>query len=231
VVIAIIAILAALLMPSLKSARESARAAQCMNRMKQIGTAVACYANDNADAVIGYARNDPAVNPLTGGTYEERIAPYLGAPGKQNGYNASLRWIAALRCPSIPISNPDCSMSHPASVPCGRTWDLNGLFTIAATTNPADLIPPKRMGEFASPSKVLYCTDGYNVMYIAPLQSGTRLPGQTVGYTVSFMPQEYDSIFFVHKGRTTALFLDNHVEMLLAPIPESFFVPPEYPRP
>lgn len=44
VVIAIIAILAAMMLPALGTARESARAMQCMNNMKQIGNLYAFYA-------------------------------------------------------------------------------------------------------------------------------------------------------------------------------------------
>ena len=46
VVIAIIAILAALLMPSLKGARESARSVQCMNNLKQIYLCMIGYSED-----------------------------------------------------------------------------------------------------------------------------------------------------------------------------------------
>ena len=49
VVIAIIAILAALLLPVLASAKEKARAAQCINNQHQIGIAASIYADDNND--------------------------------------------------------------------------------------------------------------------------------------------------------------------------------------
>jgi len=46
VVVAIIAILAAMLLPALARARERARAAVCMSNLKQIGTAFAMYLQD-----------------------------------------------------------------------------------------------------------------------------------------------------------------------------------------
>lgn len=47
VVIAILSILAALLLPSLKNARDTAKRTTCMNNLKQIGIALNLYAGDN----------------------------------------------------------------------------------------------------------------------------------------------------------------------------------------
>jgi prepilin-type N-terminal cleavage/methylation domain-containing protein/prepilin-type processing-associated H-X9-DG protein len=49
VVIAIIGILAAILLPALARARESARRAACVNNLRQMGLVLALYANENRD--------------------------------------------------------------------------------------------------------------------------------------------------------------------------------------
>lgn len=49
VVVAIIAVLAAMLLPALQGAKESAKAAQCMSNLRQVGIAALAYASDWAD--------------------------------------------------------------------------------------------------------------------------------------------------------------------------------------
>ena len=75
VVIAIIAILAAILLPALQKAREKGKASTCMSNLKQIGSSLGLYSNDND----GYMPNigittaaTPYITPL--------IFPYLNNP-------------------------------------------------------------------------------------------------------------------------------------------------------
>lgn len=54
VVIGIIALLISILLPSLNRARQSAQSLVCLSNLRQIGTAMHLYANDNKDIVIPF---------------------------------------------------------------------------------------------------------------------------------------------------------------------------------
>jgi len=76
VVLAVIALLAALLLPALFRAKESARTTQCLNQMRQLGMAVRLYADENGDTFPRSQHSAFAYGELP---WERSLAPILGS--------------------------------------------------------------------------------------------------------------------------------------------------------
>jgi prepilin-type N-terminal cleavage/methylation domain-containing protein/prepilin-type processing-associated H-X9-DG protein len=96
VVIAIIAILASMLLPALSKSKAQAYEAQCINNLKQLGTAIQMYADDHDDRLPG-----PVWQGLYATYYDDRqrmpfyLAHYLGLPAP----SATVREAAVAICP------------------------------------------------------------------------------------------------------------------------------------
>lgn len=100
VVIAIISILAALLAPALKKARELVRRVQCMNNLKQISVALALYEGQNNGLLPApYRASEPSGNLIT---WEGKLftAGFLGSVTPPSFWGAVAGNCGILKCPS-----------------------------------------------------------------------------------------------------------------------------------
>jgi prepilin-type N-terminal cleavage/methylation domain-containing protein/prepilin-type processing-associated H-X9-DG protein len=92
VVIAIIAILAAMLLPALAKAKETAKKAQCINNLHEMGMALFLYADENSGMV---PRAD-------GPHWYQVLSPTLGTRSTNNFSQVKL-----YACPSYPTPEPN----------------------------------------------------------------------------------------------------------------------------
>jgi len=111
VVIAIIALLAALLLPSLQSARETALTSQCANNVRQIGIATHAYIDDadGAFPLIHVGNLSPRL------TMFDRLAEtrYLPTRTYQHPVDGPIVGVDVFRCPTLQRKYG------------GRLWPLN----------------------------------------------------------------------------------------------------------
>jgi len=86
VVISIIALLIALLLPSLERARMTARTVECLSQFRQIGVAHASYAIDHGDRLARTAGGNPQ-SPDSWTGWDFALADYMGAAFTNNWNN------------------------------------------------------------------------------------------------------------------------------------------------
>ena len=89
VVISIIALLISILLPAIGSARDAARSAQCLSRMRQLGTAIATYRADY-DGYYPMSGTHPD-NNMPGMDWLTQIGPYVD-PGQDDYTDANGMW-------------------------------------------------------------------------------------------------------------------------------------------
>jgi len=157
VVVAIIAILAAMLLPALSKAREKARQATCINNLKQISLGILMYLEDY-DYYLPPVCEDMSASPDLGTppvVWPYKIAPYVGMDKTKWWWNSPGIYKAILR--------EQTSAKHIFICPNAFAWKgpytyqtpkvrLTYAVTICAYNDPYSYNPP-RLGGFAYASR------------------------------------------------------------------------------
>ncbi len=136
VVIAIIAILAAMLLPALNKAREKARDTLCKSNMKQFGTVVNFYSDDND----GYST---AVYPDAYGGSRWCVE-----------FNQYLKNKAVFLCPSEPLAKWGEDDWETDCVPYGVPKDIVGMYGTLAYNKPLPVKLDSLLRNGATPALV-----------------------------------------------------------------------------
>ena len=140
VVIAIISILAAMLLPALARAKDTAKKAQCINNLHQTGVALMMYADDN----------DGMAARANGPHWWQVLAPNLGARSTTN-----FAQVKIYTCPSYPIPEP----KYPGQIQL-VCFVVNG-WTFSSATDPVGTELPglANMTTIRRPSDTIYLAD------------------------------------------------------------------------
>jgi prepilin-type processing-associated H-X9-DG protein len=193
VVIAIIAILAALLMPALKSAREKGRAAVCSNNLRQIGMGIYLYANENNDAICPLRTLNPTIKYIPAA-----LSSHLPLPFKSDQttrYLVPNPWL----CPTLDLRaySPQRLLEVGAwpAYTVNRNIGTSGLFL--DENLPASQL--RRVGDVNNSASAFLAGDS------EPQWNGS-------GYTGTL--DSYGWLQYRHSGRANFLFADGHVGSL-----------------
>ncbi|MBI4026666.1 MAG: prepilin-type N-terminal cleavage/methylation domain-containing protein [Verrucomicrobia bacterium] len=197
VVVAIISILGALLMPSLKEARESARSVLCINNLRQLATANLMYLDDNE------GRFQPSTTTITPG-FDGRLAPAFHFSDWMTPlYLRYLKEdIRPFECPSQQ-EKIYAGWQQPTSPIPPRTYVLG--YALAYEVGPA--FPLIRLDQVANPSEKIWFGDAgrTGAAFYPEWKPKFRHPGDPSAYCV---PD------WRHKRRPNFAFFDGSVRSI-----------------
>lgn len=155
VVVAIIAILAAMLLPALSQARERARQAVCMSNLKQWGLAFEMYIQDYNNYFPISCDLRMSGNPW----WFDRLVPYV--PTKNYPLRGTLKLTAnLLRCPTVGPYHPkaDFYSSYNINKDVCTYIKADGSIDLAWTGD--GTLPAMKISRLTNPSRTLILIDG-----------------------------------------------------------------------
>ncbi|MBI4023566.1 MAG: type II secretion system protein [Verrucomicrobia bacterium] len=183
VVIAIISILAALLMPAIRGARDRAKAANCMANLKQIGLAIFIYAGEND------GKPPPHFNPESSPVqWPVKLVSSLG-PVKVTWTMAEMNPV--LRCPVNPLTQNLGGNPSNYSLNSSITRDTPGFFKLW------------RLDSIPDPARIILALDA------GPDPGAPNRPAYNTTSNPGDLALARQGNW--HFGKLNALFCDGHV--------------------
>ncbi|MBW8017895.1 MAG: prepilin-type N-terminal cleavage/methylation domain-containing protein [Planctomycetes bacterium] len=215
VVIAIIALLLAILMPSLKAAKKRAQTLVCLSNLKQIGMAANLYANDYDDRIPRGAGGGNDV------LWFIEFLPYVG-----HGKNVSdYKQVDIYKCKSFPRSGTGIG-----GIPNSRQtvcYVINGWeFDNSSDTTGHSITKSSKVTSFRRRASIAYLTDNESGEWRPVIESEDSADLSRLDiFMPSHLPDSTDETGLTsgrriakdrHKDGCNVLFLDWHAESMKA---------------
>lgn len=195
IVIAIIAILASMLLPSLRKAKEKAKQINCASNMKQIGASLTFYLNDYGVFIDSYVGN-PYDDQGAAGCWVRKLIE-LGLAKAEVGFSSSshgAKYPSVFFCPSETPQEAYKALGYEPYMNYGH----NGHY------DQYDTSPIKRSGiSLRRSSAIRY-------------PSLTAMAGEMDEHSYSM---QYNSTDYRHLNSTNVLYVDGHAQAHKFPVP------------
>lgn len=209
VVIAILSILASLLAPSLKKARDSAKSIKCISNIRQIGTAWMLYAADNDDR---FPPDCEWQAGMVGGYWMEYLANGKYLPKEPEGWGIpratpGILPRSILACPSQDLRKESAAWGDANAL----TWWLTSYGIHGALAgSPSYGVHGRNVAEVPYPATTMLLIDRRNYPSALFLFAYTN---DTVNDYEKWVPYER------HNGGVNVYYVDGHAGWLKRPIP------------
>jgi len=192
-VIAIIGILAAIIIPTVGKVRDSAKKAQCVSNLKQIGMCIGLYLNENKN-MMPYSVDDTT----TGWDQYKAPLPLL------------TRSTSNLDRKAYDDPNANHIFNCPSDRNFFRTYVANAQFMIQRISNSGKTMAYTKI---PSPSTKIIVTDGESPTVVPA--DPTLANGATGPFGINNNASDYlTKIGSRHGGKANALYADFHVKMI-----------------